>query len=90
MSACLQHDKFLEIDGYPDRLDLPDSLVREAVRRGVKMVIDSDAHATEQLGMLPFGVEVARRGWATAANILNTLPYEDFVREAHVRLRSRR
>ncbi|MHB8575042.1 MAG: helix-hairpin-helix domain-containing protein [Dehalococcoidia bacterium] len=90
MVACLREDKFLEIDGWPDRLDLPDTLVREAVRRGVKLVIDSDAHATDQLRMLPFGVEVARRGWATAANILNTLPYEDFVRQAHVRLRSRR
>jgi len=54
------------------------------------MVIDSDAHATEQLEMLVYGVDDARRGWATAANILNTLPYDDFVREAHVRLRSRR
>ncbi len=40
--------------------------------------------------LLPYGVDVGRRGWATAANVLNTLPYEDFVREAHVRLRSRR
>jgi DNA polymerase (family 10) len=90
MSACLRLEKFLEIDGYPDRLDLPDNLVRAAVRRGVKMVIDSDAHATEQLEMLVYGVDDARRGWATAANILNTLPYDDFVREAHVRLRLRR
>jgi DNA polymerase (family 10) len=90
MSACLRLDKFLEIDGWPDRLDLPDHLAREAVRCGVKLVIDSDAHATEQLAMLVYGVDVARRGWATAANILNTLPYEDFVREAHVRLRSAR
>lgn len=87
MTVCLREDKFLEIDGWPDRLDLPDDLVRQAVKRGVKLVIDSDAHATEQLRMLPFGVDVARRGWATAANILNTLPYEAFVREAHVRLR---
>src|SRR5579859_203820 len=87
MAACLRHDKFLEIDGWPDRLDLPDGLVREAVRRGVKLVIDSDAHATDQLPALRYGVEVARRGWAGAANVLNTLPYEQFVQEAHVRLR---
>lgn len=90
MEACLRLDKILEIDGWPDRLDLPDNLVREAVKSGVKLVIDSDAHAIEQLRMLDYGVDVARRGWATAANILNTLPYEDFVHEAHVRLRSRR
>jgi DNA polymerase (family 10) len=90
MTVCLREDKFLEIDGWPDRLDLPDDLVRQAVRRSVKLVIDSDAHATEQLRMLPYGVDVARRGWATAENILNTLPYQAFVREAHVRLRARR
>ncbi|HZQ36948.1 MAG TPA: PHP domain-containing protein [Dehalococcoidia bacterium] len=87
MAACLRYDKFLEIDGWPDRLDLPDGLVREAVGRGVKLVIDSDAHATDQLPALRYGVDVARRGWAAAANVLNTLPYEDFVREAHLRLR---
>ncbi len=87
MDACLRYDKFLEIDGWPDRLDLPDGLVREAVRRGVKLVIDSDAHATDQLPALRYGVDAARRGWASAANVLNTLPYDDFVREAHVRLR---
>ncbi|HEY7293972.1 MAG TPA: PHP domain-containing protein [Dehalococcoidia bacterium] len=87
MAACLRYDKFLEIDGSPERLDLPDGLVREAVRRGVKLVIDSDAHATDQLTALRYGVDVARRGWAGAAQILNTLPYDDFVREAHVRLR---
>jgi DNA polymerase (family 10) len=89
MDACLRYDKFLEIDGWPDRLDLPDNLVREAVRRGVKLVIDSDAHAIDQLPAQRYGVDVARRGWAAPANILNTLPYEDFVREAHVRLRDR-
>lgn len=87
MEACLRHDKFLEIDGAPERMDLPDGLVREAVRRSVKLVIDSDAHSTGGLRLLDYGVDVARRGWAVSANVLNTLPYDDFVREAHVRLR---
>jgi len=90
MAACLRLDKFLEIDGWPDRLDLPDNLVRLAVRRGVKLVIDSDAHATGQLAMLTYGVDVARRGMATAAHVLNTLPFDGFVRAAHVRLRADR
>jgi DNA polymerase (family 10) len=88
MDACLRLDKFLEIDGAPERMDLPDALVREAVRRGVKLVIDSDAHSPEGLYLLDFGVDVARRGWARAANVLNTLPYREFVREARVRLRT--
>lgn len=83
--ACLRYDKFLEIDGPPDRLDLPDALVREAVRRGVKLTIDSDAHATEELTNILWGLDPARRGWATPANILNTLPYAEFAREARVR-----
>jgi DNA polymerase (family 10) len=82
---CLRQDKFLEIDGPPDRLDLPDDLVREAVRRGVKLTIDSDAHATGELGHQLRGIDVARRGWAEPRHILNTLPWPDFAREAHVR-----
>ncbi len=83
--ACLRHDKFLEIDGPADRLDLPDYLVREAVRRGVKLVVDSDAHRTEELNNVLGAVDVARRGWAGPANVLNTLPFAEFVRQAHVR-----
>jgi DNA polymerase (family 10) len=82
---CLRQDKFLEIDGPPDRLDLPDELVYEAVRRGVKLVIDSDAHATVELDQQVWGVVVARRGWAEARHILNALPWPDFRREARVR-----
>ena len=83
--ACLRYDKLLEIDGPADRLDLPEELVREAVRRGVKFVIDSDAHTTEELHNLLGGIDVARRGWVEPRHVLNTLPYEDFAREARVR-----
>ncbi|MGE3600278.1 MAG: PHP domain-containing protein, partial [Dehalococcoidia bacterium] len=82
---CLRQDKFLEIDGPPDRLDLPDVLVREAVRRGVKLTIDSDAHATGELSHQVRGIDVAQRGWAEPQHILNTRPWSDFAREAHVR-----
>jgi len=85
---CLRQDKFLEIDGPPDRLDLPDDLVREAVRRGVKLTIDSDAHATGDLALQARGVDVAQRGWAEPRHVLNALSWEDFRREAHVRERS--
>jgi DNA polymerase (family 10) len=82
---CLRQDKFLEIDGPPDRLDLPDDLVREAVRRGVKLTIDSDAHATGELSHQVRGIDVARRGWVEARHVLNALPWSDFAREAHIR-----
>jgi DNA polymerase (family 10) len=66
----------LEIDAIPDRLDLKDVHVRKAIDAGVKLVIDSDAHATGHFGFLRYGVAQARRGWATAKDVLNTLPVE--------------
>lgn len=84
-AACLRFDKCLEIDGPADRLDLPDHLVREAVRRGVKLVVDSDAHRAEELQNVLGAVDVARRGWAGPDDVLNTLPFAEFARRAHVR-----
>ena len=69
---CAKHKKALEINAWPYRLDLPDALVGEAVKKGVKMVIDTDSHAAHQMDMMRFGVAVARRGWATADDIVNT------------------
>ena len=71
---CLKKSKFLEISAWPDRLDLPDILVREAIKAGIKLVINSDSHAVEQMELMEFGVSVARRGWAEKKDILNTLP----------------
>jgi DNA polymerase (family 10) len=73
---CLKNKKWIEINAWPERLDLPDSLVREAVKRGVKMVINTDSHATEHLYLMEFGVSVARRGWAQKEDIINTLTYD--------------
>lgn len=64
----------LEIDAHYDRLDLKDEYVRMAVRKGAKLVIDSDAHHPVHFAYLMFGIAQARRGWATAADVLNTLP----------------
>ncbi len=64
----------LEIDAHYDRLDLKDEYVRMAVRNGVKLVIDSDAHHPIHYSFLIFGIAQARRGWAIQSDILNTLP----------------
>jgi DNA polymerase (family X) len=64
----------LEIDAHYDRLDLKDEYVRIAVREGVKLVIDSDAHHPIHYSFLTFGIAQARRGWATQSDVLNTLP----------------
>ncbi|HEY8139532.1 MAG TPA: DNA polymerase/3'-5' exonuclease PolX [Nitrososphaera sp.] len=64
----------LEIDAHYNRLDLRDDHVRMALKKGVKLVIDSDAHHPVHFAFLTFGIAQARRGWATADDVLNTLP----------------
>jgi len=66
----------LEIDAYPDRLDLADEAARRAVAAGVRLTIDSDAHAAAHFAALDYGVAVARRGWVEARHVLNTLPVD--------------
>ena len=61
----------LEIDAYPDRLDLKDEYVRKCVEAGVKMAIDSDAHSITHFPYLEYGIVQARRGWATKNDIIN-------------------
>ena len=76
-SFCLKNNKAIEINAWPTRLDLTDQLVFEARKLGVKLVIDTDAHETYQMDNMLYGVSVARRGWCTPADILNTLPYDE-------------
>lgn len=64
----------LEIDAHYDRLDLRDEYVRMAMKKGAKLVIDSDAHHPIHYAYLVFGIAQARRGWATQMDVLNTLP----------------
>lgn len=72
---CVKHNKALEINSWPLRLDLPDVLVREAIKVGVKFFIDTDSHQSKEMDMMENGVFVARRGWATPDDILNAMPY---------------
>lgn len=66
----------LEIDAYPDRLDLKDEYIRKAVAAGVKLSIDSDAHAPQHFSFLEHGIAQARRGWAEKKDIVNAWPVE--------------
>lgn len=72
---CKENNKAIEVNSWPQRLDLPDQLVKQAVQRGVKLVINSDSHATNQMDLIRYGVFVARRGWATGNDIINTMSY---------------
>lgn len=72
---------FLEIDSYPDRLDLKDVHVKQAVNNGCRIVINTDAHNAEQLRYIKYGIATARRGWATKKHVLNTLPLKKLLEE---------
>ncbi len=80
IAAAKRTGTVLEIDAIPDRLDLKDEHVRKAVNAGVHLTINSDAHSLSQLRCAEdFGIAVARRGWATKENVINTRPVEQFL-----------
>jgi DNA polymerase (family X) len=72
--VALQEGVALEINGLPDRLDLRGEHVRDALRAGVQVVCSTDAHSVRGLANMALCVHTARRGWATAADVVNTRP----------------
>jgi DNA polymerase (family 10) len=79
IAAAKTHRVALEIDCYPDRSDLRDLHVRAAVKAGVKLVVDTDAHDPEHFRFIPLGEAIARRGWATKNDVLNTKTAKDLL-----------
>lgn len=78
IAAAKKHCVALELDSFPDRMDLKDVYVRKAIQAGVRIVIDSDAHAPEHFQFLHFGIGTARRGWVTKKDVLNTQSLSEF------------
>ncbi len=74
LKTAKETNTILEIDSFPDRLDLKDINIRKAKKIGVKMIINTDAHRIEQLELIKFGIAQARRGWAEKKDIINTQP----------------
>jgi DNA polymerase (family X) len=70
----------LEVNGLPDRLDLRDEHVRLVVEAGLPIVVSTDAHSVRGLGNMRLAVGTARRGWATAADVLNTRRLDEILR----------
>ena len=68
----------MELNAYPDRLDLNDVHLRMARDRGVKIVINTDAHHTSHFEKIKYGILQARRAWLTTKDVLNTLPEREF------------
>ncbi|MBV9134476.1 MAG: PHP domain-containing protein [Chloroflexi bacterium] len=73
LDACASHGVAIEVSGQPSRLDLDADGIRAALERGVKLVLNTDSHAADQIGeLMRYAVGTARRGGATAESIINT------------------
>jgi DNA polymerase (family 10) len=80
LTAAAKRKVAMELNSYPDRLDLNDVHLRQAKQRGVKIVINTDSHHTSHLDKIRYGILQARRAWLTKADILNTLPTQLFAK----------
>lgn len=79
IEACAESGTWIELNAAPDRLDMDWRHWPYARRRGVKCVINCDAHRFEHAGYLRLGADVARKGWLTRSDVINTLPYPDLL-----------
>ncbi len=80
MKAAAQRKVAMELNSFPERLDLCDRHLRLAKQYGVKIVINTDSHHTSHMDKMRFGILQARRAWLTKEDVLNTLPLEKFAK----------
>jgi DNA polymerase (family 10) len=80
LKSAARNKVAMELNAYPDRLDLCDRHLRMAKQHGVKIVINTDSHHTSHMEKIRFGILQARRAWLTPDDVLNTLPVDQFVR----------
>ncbi len=80
IAAAQRTHTVLEVNTYPNRLDLKDEYIRTAIAGGVKLAIDTDAHATTHFPFLRYGIGQARRGWATKGDIINTRSWSEMLK----------
>ncbi len=78
LNTALKNKVAMELNAYPDRLDLNDVHLRMARERGAKIVINTDAHHTSHFEKIKYGILQARRAWLTPKDVLNTLPEKEF------------
>jgi DNA polymerase (family 10) len=77
-AEAARRNVWLEINSSPERLDIHGPLIRTAKAKGCRFVVSTDAHHPRHLLGMPYGVLMARRGWLTADDVMNTLPLADF------------
>ncbi len=83
LRTAARHGKAVEVNGYPDRLDLDGVGVRRACDAHVRLAVDTDAHMLDHLAYMELAVATARRGWATKADVINTWPLARLAAWAH-------
>lgn len=86
MDMAAKTGTILEINAYPERLDLNDIYCRMAKDRGAQLAIETDAHSIDGLEFMNLGVDVARRGWLEEKDIINTLPLDKLVKRLKSKL----
>ena len=72
-----QNHKIIEVNAYPDRLDLPHDLIKIAVSKGVKLIVNTDSHDVDQMEYIKYGVWQARKGYAGKSDVVNTLSWKN-------------
>jgi DNA polymerase (family 10) len=80
LTAAAKKKVAMELNSYPDRLDLNDVHLRQAKQCGVKIVINTDSHHTSHMEKIQYGILQARRAWLTKEDVLNTLPAQKFAK----------
>src|SRR5579864_2311445 len=80
LKSAARQQVAMELNAYPDRLDLSDIHLRQAREHGVKIVINTDSHHTSHLDKIRYGILQARRAWLTKDDVLNTLPVAEFAK----------
>lgn len=76
---CAKNKKLVEINASPERLDLPDDLIKKAISYGLKLIVNTDSHHVDQMDFIKYGVWQARRGFATKKNIINSFSLPDLL-----------
>ena len=80
LASAAKHKVAMELNAYPDRLDLNDANLRQAKQHGVKIVINTDSHHISHMEKIRYGILQARRAWLTKDDVLNTLPPAKFAK----------
>src|SRR3989339_225461 len=85
LKAAKKYNVAIEVNAHPKRLDLTDIWCKRAKELGVKVVVSTDAHSTDQLQLMKYGILTARRGWLEKKNVLNCLSHDKLLKSLHAK-----